>query len=52
LSKDPLSNPSNFVNPNFASLINQDLLAPLNLKKKIFAKLNEIYQQIIPVVFI
>jgi hypothetical protein len=52
LSKDPVSNPSNFVNPNFASLIKQDLLAPVNLKKKIFAQLNEIYQQTIPVVFI
>jgi len=52
LSKDPVSNPSNFVNPNFASLIKQDLLAPVNLKKKIFAQLNEIYQKAIPVVFI
>ena len=52
LSKDPLSNPSNFVNPNFANLIKQDLLAPLNKKKKIFSNLNKIYQQVIPVVIL
>ena len=52
LSKDPVSNPSSFINPNFASLIKQDLLAPISLKKKIFAQLNEIYQKNIPVVFI
>ena len=51
-TKNPIMNPSNFANQNFASLINQDLLAPINLKKKIFAQLNEIYQQYIPVVFI
>ena len=52
LSKNPIDNPSNFVNPNFASLINQDLLAEVKLKKEIFKKLNLIYQQTIPVVII
>lgn len=52
LSKNPLDNPSRFVNPNFASLINQDLLADIKLKKEIFKKLNLIYQQTIPVVII
>lgn len=46
------NNPSLFKNANFASLINQDFLAPLDLKKKIFPELNKIYQAIIPVVFI
>ena len=52
LSKNPLDNPSKFVNPNFASLINQDLLVEKKLKKEIFKKLNLIYQQTIPVVII
>ena len=52
LSKNPLDNPSKFVNPNFSSLINQDLLAEIKLKKEIFKKLNLIYQQILPVVII
>jgi len=51
-SNDSLSNPSNFTNPSFASLINQNLLAPKNLKDKIFSELNKIYQENIPVVFI
>ena len=46
------NNPSLFKNSNFASLINQDFLAPMNLKKKVFSELNKIYQANIPVVFI
>ncbi len=52
LSKDSISNPSNFVNPNFSSLIKQDLLATIALKKKIFSQLDEIYKKNIPIVFI
>jgi len=51
-TNDPISNPSNFANPNFASLINQNLLSPKNLKAKVFQELNKIYQENIPVVFI
>jgi len=49
---DPLLNPSLFVNQNFASLINQNLLASINLKKNVFESLNKIYKQFIPIVFI
>lgn len=52
LSNNPIINPSNFINQNFASLINQDLLAEKDLKKKIYTSLNKIYQQNIPIVFI
>lgn len=51
-TKDPLSNPSLFVNPNFSSLVSQNLLASINLKKNIFKSLNKIYQQFLPMVFI
>ena len=48
----PRDNPSLFKNYNFASLINQDFLALMSLKKKIFPELDKIYQANIPVVFI
>ena len=52
-TKDPLSNPSLFANPSFASLIKQDLIAPNDkLREKVFKELNKIYQENIPVVFI
>lgn len=51
-TKDPLSNPSLFVNQNFSSLISQNLLASIDLKKEVFKNLNKIYQQFIPMVFI
>ena len=51
-TKDPLSNPSLFVNQNFTSLISQNLLASMNLKNKVFENLNKIYQEFIPMVFI
>jgi len=47
-----LENPSNFVNPNFASLIKQNLLSTKDLKKTIFPELNKIYQQNIPVIIL
>ena len=52
LSDNPLENPSNFVNPNFASLIKQNLLSTKDLKKTIFPELNKIYQQNIPVIIL
>lgn len=51
-TNNPLLNPSLFVNQNFASLINQDLLASLDLKREVFKNLNKIYQEFIPIVFI
>jgi len=48
----PVNNPSLFKNINFASLINQNFLAPINLKNKVFSELNKIYQKNIPVIFI
>lgn len=51
-TKNPLSNPSLFVNKNFSSLISQNLLVSMDLKNKIFSKLNKIYKKFIPIVFI
>lgn len=51
-TKDPLSNPSLFASPSFASLINQNLLVSLDYKNDLFQTLNKMYQDSIPIVFI
>ncbi len=51
-TKDPISNPSLFVNQNFASLISNNLLASLEDKKNIFNELDKIYKEFIPMVII
>jgi len=49
---NPIENPSLFMNKNFASLINQTLIAPTSLKWKIHKELIKIYQEKIPLVII
>ena len=52
-TNDSVLNPSNFVNVNFSSLINQNLLSSTDtIRWKVFQELNKIYQENIPVVFI
>jgi len=51
-TKDPLLNPSLFVNQNFSSLISQNLLASIDLKKEVFKNLDKIYQEFIPMAFV